>query len=285
MLSSIVHQRNIAPKQRAGVRNHATLALAFDLDGPTGGAMLNGTLWHKPGYFGLGAYGPHRAVPRILDILATHGVHATFFTPAWIVEQWPELCKRILAEGHEIGNHGYRHEVFFDKTTAQQREILDKCQSAFDEHLGTAATGFRAPSGDWNPQTAQLLSEFGFTYSSSLRNGDLPFRHAGIPLVEIPAKSLFDDYTAFAYHRAPNFPAGLDRVAAYAPVFESWEEEILAAAAEGLTVATIWHPKVIGTPGRALLLDTFIGKLVAQHVIPFQTCHAIATAWSERNPQ
>lgn len=280
-----MHDGNDAPKLRAGTGNGAVLALAFDLDGPTGGAMLDGTLWHKPGYFSLGAYGPNRAVPRILDILSTHSIQATFFTPAWVVQQWPELCRRIIREGHEIGNHGYRHESFFDTTAEQQRQILDKSQSIFDRILGISATGFRAPSGDWHPETARLLSDYGFVYSSSLRNGDLPFWHEDFPLVEIPAKSLFDDYTAFAYHRAPNFPAGLDRVAAYAPVFESWEEEILAAVEEELTVATIWHPKVMGTPGRALLLERFIARLAGQHIIPFQTCHAIASAWAERNPR
>lgn len=262
----------------------AALALAFDLDGPTGDAMLNGTLWGKPGYFGLGAYGPHRAVPRILDILATHSVRATFFTPAWVVEQWPELCLRILAEGHELGNHGYRHESFFTMTADEQRAILAKSQGIFDEFLGITATGFRAPSGDWHPQTAALLSDCGFSYSSSMRNGDVPYRHDGHPLIEIPAKSLFDDYTAFAYHRAPNFPSGLDRVAAYEPVFAAWEEEIEAAIEENLTVATIWHPKVIGTPGRALLLDRFIGTMAQNQRLRIQTCAEIAQEWSERNP-
>ena len=46
----------------------ACLALAFDLDGPTGDAMLDGSIWHKPGYFGFGGYGPYRALPRILDL-------------------------------------------------------------------------------------------------------------------------------------------------------------------------------------------------------------------------
>lgn len=282
--SSSVDLKASTDKPGAGMRQQATLALAFDLDGPTGDAMLSGALWNKPGYFGLGAYGPHRAVPRILDMLAAHGVRATFFTPAWVVEHWPGLCRRIVAGGHEIGNHGYKHEVFFRLSADEQRTILNKSQDIFEKHVGVRATGFRAPSGDWHRQTAALLAECGFSYSSSLRNGDVPFRHEGHSLIEIPAKSLFDDYTAFAYHRAPNFPSGLDRVAAYTPVFESWGEEIAAAVPEGLTVATIWHPKVIGTPGRALMLEKFIGELVKNPGVRFETCAAIARNWSERNP-
>lgn len=261
----------------------AALALAFDLDGPTGGAMLDGSLWDKPGYFCLGAYGPHRAVPRILDILTNLGLHATFFTPSWVVEQWPELCRRIVAGGHEVANHGHRHELFFALAEYEQRAVLGHAQAIFRRELGVTATGFRAPSGDWHPRTADLLAESGFTYSSSLRNGDAPFRHDGRTLIELPAKSLFDDYTAFAYYRAPDFPAGLDRVAHYRDTFSTWTDEVRAAADEGATVTTIWHPKVIATPGRAVLLEAFLADV--RDRIAVRTCADVVATWMERNPQ
>ena len=47
------------------------MALAFDLDGPTGDAMLNGSLWSTPEYFTFGAYGPFRALGRLLDLPKT----------------------------------------------------------------------------------------------------------------------------------------------------------------------------------------------------------------------
>lgn len=283
--SKPVESTHLRQETGASVAARATLALAFDLDGPTGDAMLSGAIWGKPGYFGLGAYGPHRAMPRILDILAGHGLKATFFTPSWVVEQWPDLCRRVLQEGHEMANHGHRHEVFFGKSEDEQLAIIRHSQEIFRRILGTPARGFRAPSGDWHPRTAQLLADSGFLYSSSLRNGDLPFRHSDNALIELPAKSLFDDYTCFAYHRAPNFPSGLDRVAPYRPVFNGWHEEILAAADEGLMVSTIWHPKVIGTPGRALMLDEFLGSIQDSGRVTVTTCGAVAEAWNERHPQ
>lgn len=240
----------------------ARVILAFDLDGPTGSAMVSGAIWKKPGYFTLGAYGPHRAAPRILDILRNHGAGATFFTPAWVVRTWPDLCRRILAEGHEMAGHGDLHEMFYGRDRDDQAAILGRSQNTFRDVLGQPALGFRAPSGDLAPETPALLTEFGYTYSSSMRSGDRPYTHEESPLVEIPAKSLFDDYSVFAYHRAPDFPSGLDRIAPYAPVFRSWREEIEAAVEEGLAVSTIWHPKVIGTPGRSVLLDEFIGELM-----------------------
>lgn len=259
-----------------GQHTAARVALAFDLDGPTGSAMGSGTLWSRPGYFMLGAYGPYRAMPRILDILREAGAHATFFTPAWVVRHWPNLCTAILADGHEIAGHGDRHEMFYGRSREDQQRILSTSQETFDRFLGREAAGFRAPSGDWAPETAELLVEHGYRYSSTLRSGDRPFRHADLPLVEIPAKSLFDDYSAFAYHRAPNYPDGLDRIAPYAATFRSWREEISAAAEEGLTVATIWHPKVIGTPGRLILLEQLVHDLVRSDDVVVATCEEIA---------
>ena len=257
----------------------AQVVLAFDLDGPTGDAMLSGEIWRRPGYFVLGAYGPHRAVPRILAILRERGVRATFFTPAWVVRTWPDLCRSIVEAGHEMAGHGDRHEMFFGLGRDEQADILRRSQQCFLDVLGRRATGFRAPSGDLTAETLELLGEFGYVYSSSMRGGDRPYRHASAPLVEIPAKSLFDDYSVFAYHRAPNFPSGLDRIAPYAPVFRSWEEEIDAAAEEGLTVATIWHPKVIGTPGRSVLLDDFVERLVRRDDVRVMRADEVAAEY------
>jgi peptidoglycan/xylan/chitin deacetylase (PgdA/CDA1 family) len=83
----------------------ASVALAFDLDGPTGAAMLDGSIWHKPEYFTFGGYGPYRALPRLLDMLAAHRTPATFFVPAWVVEQWPRQCQAIVEGGHEVACH------------------------------------------------------------------------------------------------------------------------------------------------------------------------------------
>lgn len=45
-------------------------------------AMLNGSIWHKPEYFGFGGYGPYRALPRILDLLDEFRIPTTFSSSA-----------------------------------------------------------------------------------------------------------------------------------------------------------------------------------------------------------
>src|SRR5260370_16599704 len=90
-----------APRWPEG--NRSCVALAFDLDGPTGDAMLDGSIWNNPSYFTLGSYGPWRALGRLLDMLADRKVPATFFVPPWVVENWPKPCPAIAEVCHAIG--------------------------------------------------------------------------------------------------------------------------------------------------------------------------------------
>ena len=127
--------------------------------------MLDGSLLHNPRYFTQGAYGPWRALPRLLDLLAAYDLKATFFIPTWVVQHWTERCERIVAGGHEVGYHGHRHEVFIDLGAEQQLDVMDQSRRIFRERLGVTPIGFRTPSGDWANETATLLKHF----ASSIR--------------------------------------------------------------------------------------------------------------------
>ena len=63
--------------------------------------------------------------PAVLDALAKHGARATFFAIGRLLEAHPELARRIAAEGHELGNHSWRHSRWqnFFGAAAQAREI------------------------------------------------------------------------------------------------------------------------------------------------------------------
>jgi len=145
MTISAQHPASLWPEGKRGC-----MALAFDLDGPTGDAMLNGTIWQKADYFTFGAYGPYRALGRILDLLSEHQLPATFFIPAWVVENWPKQCQAIVERGHEVAYHGYRHESFYAISAEKQRWVMEKSREIFWQVLGIRAEGFRTPSGDWH---------------------------------------------------------------------------------------------------------------------------------------
>lgn len=265
------------------------VALAFDLDGPTGDAMLDGSIWAKPEYFGLGAYGPWRALPRLLDLLDSHAVPATFFVPAWVMEQWPERCRDIVARGHEIAHHGYRHERYFGMEESAQRQVIRKSQRIFEDVVGAPAEGFRTPAGDWSLTTARILLEEGFSYSSTMRGDDRPYRHvingSTTDLIEIPAHWEFDDYAHFAYQRNPDYPAGQDRISGYARVLSSWEMEFDGYWRDGLCLTTLLHPKVSGKPGRILLLDELLTYMQGREDVWFATLAEVARWWRDREEQ
>ena len=255
------------------------MALAFDLDGPTGDAMLNGTIWQKPEYFTFGGYGPFRALGRLLDMLEQYDVPATFFIPAWVVEQWPRQCAAIVEKGHEVAYHGYRHESFYTLSADEQRQVIEKSSKIFWQHLGIRAGGFRTPSGDWHPETPGVLLEAGVTYSSSMRGDDRPYAISvpgyQQPLVEIPGKWEMDDYASLAYTREPDFPKGLDRSASYALTLDNWCREFDGAMDEWLCLTTLFHPKISGKPGRILLLEQFLAHM-KQRDVWFARCQEVA---------
>lgn len=261
--------------------------LAFDVDGPTGGAMVDGTIWQKPRYFAQGAYGPFRAVPRILGLLERIGVRATFFVPSWVVAHFPAPCRDIVAAGHEVGHHGYKHELYANLSVADQVSVLEMSQEIFEAQLGVRAVGFRTPTGDWHPETPRLLAEHGFSYSSSFRDDDRPYRRViggtVSDLVEIPAPVELDDYAYLAYTEEPAFPKGHDRIASYRVVLSNWCREFDGLHAAGGLLTTTFHPKISATPGRALLLERFLGHMTAAGDTWFATGHEVAS-WVLAHP-
>ena len=260
----------------------SAVCLGFDLDGPTGDAMLDGSLHTNLRYFSEGAYGPFRALPRLLSLLKKYQLTATFFTPTWIVEHWPEQCASILNDGHELAYHGHRHEVFIDCSVEEQLAIMTHSKAIFEQQLGVVPVGFRTPSGDWSHQTADLLYEFGVHYSSSMRGDDRPYfhpyrEHDG--LVEIPGRWDLDDYTALALFEEPAFPSGGDRIAPYQQVAANWCHEFEGYWRDGLCWTSILHPKVSAKLGRLKILETLFAQIQTHDDVWVTTCRDVAQWW------
>ena len=86
----------------------------------------------------------------ILSTLKNHNCKATFFVLGTWAEQNPDIMKKIVSEGHEVGNHSYNHTHY---TAMSQNEMLadiDKCNKAIKDTTGVTPVLFRAPSGDYN---------------------------------------------------------------------------------------------------------------------------------------
>ena len=92
--------------------------------------------------------GPHPdGTPRMLEILAQHDAHATFFLAGEQVVKRPELARRVLAEGHAIGLHGYQHRPHPSRSAAAIAEDFERATAAIGDATGIVPRLHRPPYG------------------------------------------------------------------------------------------------------------------------------------------
>jgi peptidoglycan/xylan/chitin deacetylase (PgdA/CDA1 family) len=102
--------------------------------------------------------GPHpEYTPAILDALARHHARATFFMVGECAREWPELVRRIVHEGHAIGDHTTTHVDLSRLSPAETWQELRRSTSALEEIAGTRVRYLRPPWGHmalWTPLVA-----------------------------------------------------------------------------------------------------------------------------------
>lgn len=100
--------------------------------------------------------------PAVLDTLRERGVKATFFVEGENVAEHPEVVRRIVREGHTLGNHTYTHADLSALSSEQVREELRATQEAVDRALGYRypMTLMRPPYGEPYFRNADALPAF-----------------------------------------------------------------------------------------------------------------------------
>lgn len=91
--------------------------------------------------------GPSPDTPAVLDALRGHQVKATFFLVGRETERFPQLARRIVAEGHEVGNHSYSHPIYLFRTGRETRRQLERTQAAIERATGVRPILSRPPCG------------------------------------------------------------------------------------------------------------------------------------------
>jgi peptidoglycan-N-acetylglucosamine deacetylase len=107
--------------------------------------------------------GPHPTwTPKVLDLLASQGVRATFSLIGEQAQANPKLVRRIVRAGHGLCNHSMTHpEPFGALSTAAIRSQVVDAQSAIADAAGTEPELFRSPGGDWPPAVLDIAAERG----------------------------------------------------------------------------------------------------------------------------
>ena len=112
-----------------------------------------------------------RNIDRVLGLMEEASVRATFFTLGWIAERYPQVVRRIAAQGHEVASHGYAHLRASDQDMTQFDRDIRSSKALLEDLSGQPVLGYRAPSfsiGAGNLWALECLAHAGYRYSSSI---------------------------------------------------------------------------------------------------------------------
>lgn len=197
--------------------------------------------------------------PNSLKLLRSLGIRATFFVEGWSALHYPETIEAILAEGHEIGLHGWIHEHFAELDRLRATQCINDGVAMLAAR-GVAARGFRAPGGTRGAHAEEILLKSGFTYDSSVdtpMSMDIPrdASYAGSGIQRLPSGLVNIPWTWFMidaihYILSPNGIRDPSDLADY------WAAILRNVAARGGVLTIIFHPHVSGVaPDRLAAME------------------------------
>ena len=101
--------------------------------------------------------------PAILDALKKHNAPATFFVVGHYLESSPDLVKRMVEEGHTVGNHSYHHPDMSQMGKEEFQKELSELETLYKEICGEEMTKFyRPPQGKFSENNLKLAKELGY---------------------------------------------------------------------------------------------------------------------------
>ena len=255
------------------------VALSFDSDHETsdlrdGGKSIGRLAW--------GQFGNRVGVPRILKLLERYDVKATFYVPAVTALIHPDEQRRIIAEGHEIGIHGWIHELNSVLPYEAERDLMLRSADTLEKVSGVRPVGLRTPSWDFSWNTLAIEQEMGLLYDSSLMSDEdcyellLDGEPCGV--VELPVEWVRDDAVYFMMNRF----SSLRPYTPPADVFDIFRREFEAAYEERGLFQLTMHPHVIGYRSRSWIIEELIRLAQSRPGVWFAT-HADVARWAKDN--
>ena len=269
------------------------VCLTFDFDTQSG-FIARGMTTPTPlsrGEFGL------VGARRILALLKSFGLRATWFVPGFTIESHPGTCEAVVQDGHEVAHHSWAHVPPAQQSREEEEADLVRANEAITRLTGRKARGYRSPSWDLSESTIDLLLAHGFLYDSSLMGADYwPYRarrgdrvELGKPfgfgeetaLIEMPISWSLDDYPHFEFVRtATTVLPGLHSART---VMENWLDEFryMRQSVDWGVLTYTMHPYVIGRGYRMLALEGLMKDLQRAGAV-FMTMEDAAKEAQER---
>jgi peptidoglycan/xylan/chitin deacetylase (PgdA/CDA1 family) len=216
-------------------------------------------------------FGLRTGISRILDLFARSGVKASFYVPAIVAEFDPDLLPALLQAGHEIGLHGYFHELVRDISDEEFSAALGASMDLFVTQTGKKPVGFRSPAWEMTPHMLGEIKRCGLAYDSSLMGFDHPYEIGG--MVEIPVQWALDDAIFFKFEGS-----GSERWApsAGAAVLDDWIAEWRGLHRFGGLFTLTIHDWISGRAQRIGMLETLLDAITAEPTAWIATAEEIA---------
>lgn len=102
--------------------------------------------------------GPSEWTPRILDLLAEHRARATFFLLGDGIAAHKQILERALAEGHELGLHGWSHRHLTELSDAEIKDEMLETRAAIERATGAVASVWRPPYFEVDKRVRRALA-------------------------------------------------------------------------------------------------------------------------------
>lgn len=216
-------------------------------------------------------YGERVGLKRLLDLQAEFGLKASYYVPGYEAETYPWILPTLVEQGHEVGLHGYYHELVNQLSPEENAAVLDKSIAVFEKQLSFIPKGYRSPAWELTQELPEQLKDRGLLYDSSLMGYDHPYRVNG--LTEVPVQWLLDDAIYFKFSGG-----GLDKWPPVSPnlVLESWLEEWEALYETGGLFMLTVHPWVSGKGQRIRMLRKLLEQISQKDDVWLATAQEVA---------
>lgn len=223
-------------------------------------------------------YGLLAGAPRVMRLLAEHGIRATFTAAALSLERAPDLTRQIVAGGHETCSHGWRWVHQFHMDEAAEREFIAKAVASITRTTGERPVGWLSRYL-LTPNTRRLLVEAGFTYHMDDFSDDLPFwdRAAGRPILILPYALDSNDMKMWT---SPSLTP--EDWLKYA--LDTFDWLYREGAEDPKMMSFGLHLRIIGRPGRIGAFERFLLHVRKHPDVWIATRREIAQRWASLHP-
>lgn len=223
----------------------------------------------SPAYMSRGEFGAEVGAPRLLKLFEKHDIKTSWFIPGHTADTFTNICKEVVASGHEVGHHGYVHENPTNASLEEETKVMEMGLESLDK-IGVKPRGYRSPYWDFSPNTLKILEKYGFDYDSSLMGNDLhPYWPRPVEVhsdkanvfgkesnvLEIPVSWYLDDFPQMEF-----INGALEGQRPVRDIFDRWKSifDYAANNEEGACYVLTTHPQTIGRAHTIQMLEELI---------------------------